>query len=259
LAQPTIFLFSVFTSEDDGPIVGILWCGEAASKIINGKIKAANHRVVFGDEPRYTIWYEAIHKSQLASTIEAIVRKKRNQPSEKKGPATPTPAEPEAPIDYDQEISFNVKTLTGRMIPIRARLGDTGHRLKEFIHWKEGIPYSEKQSVFNLLKLHLLLRQLHSTQKPRNVRRKDMTDRTDTKSVRLLALVHHKTMEIHVRCEIFPVEVGMCRKVEVGEEMALDGREGHLETQVFHPLHNLAVIFCISRLSSLPTAFLNLG
>jgi isopenicillin N synthase-like dioxygenase len=162
-----------FTSEEGRPITGVLWCGDAASKITDGKIKAANHRVIFGEEPRYTIWYEAIHKSQIAeSVIKALPEKKSHMeaPTPKMGAPSLTSRQSVSPsgnsasasgnsasasgqspppIDYSQAVKINCKTLTGRLIPLTVLLGDTGYRLKERVQEKEGIPPSKNRIIFS--------------------------------------------------------------------------------------------------------------
>ena len=38
---------------------GVLWCGEAAVKASNERIKPGKHRVLYSDKPRLTAWLEA--------------------------------------------------------------------------------------------------------------------------------------------------------------------------------------------------------
>ena len=38
--------------------LGVIWCGQAAVKASDGAIKPGEHRVLYGTEPRISLWHE---------------------------------------------------------------------------------------------------------------------------------------------------------------------------------------------------------
>eukprot|EP01006_Ploeotia_vitrea_P048514 TRINITY_DN67242_c3_g7_i1.p2 TRINITY_DN67242_c3_g7~~TRINITY_DN67242_c3_g7_i1.p2 ORF type:complete len:383 (+),score=39.52 TRINITY_DN67242_c3_g7_i1:63-1151(+) len=51
------------------PSMGVLWCGDAAVDISNGKMKAGKHRVVRGNDSRISIWHEICTAEQVPAAV----------------------------------------------------------------------------------------------------------------------------------------------------------------------------------------------
>jgi isopenicillin N synthase-like dioxygenase len=120
------------------PEQSILWCGSTASEKSNGVILGGQHRVAVPLDqavPRLTLWYEICALDQI--------------PTHMLGLRTFIPEEKLGSVETNSEtITVMIKSLTGKVSPLKVPKYGTVYDLKLQYQDKEGIPPSKCRLIF---------------------------------------------------------------------------------------------------------------
>jgi len=118
--------------------LGVIWCGDAATRASNGKIKSGIHRVQLDSTAtrRVTMWYEMCTSTQLPSSFLDY----------QKFTLTPTNS---SPPTVTGSFFIRAKTLTGKTIILtRLSKSSTIWNVKERIQDVEGIPPAKNRLIY---------------------------------------------------------------------------------------------------------------